>query len=58
LLARYHPPPLPLHTFMGLAKNMNSGGEEKEGKPQRCSTFKQPEASLPKFSLFIRFDLI
>jgi hypothetical protein len=29
---------------MGLAKNMNSGGEEKEGKPQRCSTFKQPEA--------------
>ncbi|MGA9169732.1 MAG: hypothetical protein WBZ20_06275 [Nitrososphaeraceae archaeon] len=30
--ARYHLPPLPLHTFTGLAKNMNSGGEERRRK--------------------------
>jgi hypothetical protein len=34
---------------MGLAKNMDNAGEEKE--TQLCSTFKQPE-SLPKFSLY------
>jgi len=39
LLARYHLPPLQLHTFTGLVKNMNSRGEEKE--TQACSTFKQ-----------------
>jgi len=56
LLARYHLPPLPLHTFTGLAKNMNSGGEEKE--TQACSTFKQQESLHYQSLVSIGFDLI